>query len=561
MKGLARLAVALAAVLATAAAPALAADPRVGATDALLRATAAADEPGLAVAVWHHGQVVYRGVRGLADLEQGTPLTPRSAFHLASLSKQMTGLAVLQLVAQGRIDLDADIHRYLPELPDFGATVRIRHLLSMTSGLKDQWALLRMSGRDWQDVFTQEMLRAAIARVPQLDFAPGSDYAYSNTNYLLLADIVARVEGRSFRAAMAADVFAPLGMADTLVQDELQEPIRGRVNCYYQIPGRPEWHRQLLAYRTWGATSVVSTIDDMARWGIALAGRQLGGKQLYAALAEPSTLTGGAPNLYRAGLYRNQADGRTTYEHGGADGSFRHYLRYFPSEDLGVVVLTNSERHPIALVDAVARLWLPAAGTPPPPAPLPPAPAPADLDGVYAGGRTDAAVRLFHRDGRLMLRSGDDDDQPLQVTPNGDLAVADGTAAFTAARDAAEHVTGLVEHNRVNAAVPFEVALHRLPPPPPLDPARFVGRYRNAALGITLSVRAEGGGLVLAPLNSELAFHLEATDRDRFEGWDYAFRTVRFDPGSGPAAGLTVDGDRAAGVRFVRDPDPLPPGG
>ena len=188
--------------------------------------------PGAAVAVVQDGQVAFAKGYGLAHLEYNVAITPQTVFHIASISKQFTCFAVCLLKRKGLLDYDDDIRRYLPYIPDFGHTVSIRHLMHHVSGLRDQWELLRLAGWRMDDVITQEHVRKLVSRQESLNFAPGSEFLYSNTGYTLLAELVAAVSGITFREFCHTEIFAPLGMNSTHFHDDHEEIVPKRAYSY-----------------------------------------------------------------------------------------------------------------------------------------------------------------------------------------------------------------------------------------------------------------------------------------------------------------------------------------
>jgi CubicO group peptidase (beta-lactamase class C family) len=171
--------------------------------------------PGVAVGVVHRGKLVYAQGFGEADVETGARIGSQTIFHAASLAKQFTAYAIVLLARQRKLSLDDDIRTYVPEVPDVGKKITIRHLIHHTSGLRDQWALLTMAGWRMDDVITKEHIFNLLRRQKELNFEPGSEFAYSNTNYTLLAEVVSRVGQQPFPDWMHRNVFGPLGMSNT----------------------------------------------------------------------------------------------------------------------------------------------------------------------------------------------------------------------------------------------------------------------------------------------------------------------------------------------------------
>ena len=201
-------------------------EPRV---DALFARWAGPGTPGCAVGVARGGELLFAKGYGVANLEYDVPITPSTVFHVASVSKQFTALALGLLVADGEVAWDDDIRRYVPELPDLGAPITLRHLVHHTSGLRDQWAMLQMAGWRWGgDVIRQADVLDLLSRQTALNFAPGTDYVYSNSGYTLLAVVVERVSGQTLRAFTSARLFRPLGMTRTVLRDDHTMLVRDR---------------------------------------------------------------------------------------------------------------------------------------------------------------------------------------------------------------------------------------------------------------------------------------------------------------------------------------------
>ncbi len=186
-----------------------------------------ADTPGGVVAVVRGGEIVFGAGYGLANVEYGAPNAKSTPYHMASVSKQFTAFAVVLLSLEGKLGLDDDVRKYLPEVPDFGHAITLRHLLNHTSGIRDQWALWAMSGGRMDDVIRQQDLMRLVTRQRELNFEPGAEHLYSNTGYMLLSEVVTKASGRPFGEWMKANVFEPLGMSSTQIYDDHERLVPG----------------------------------------------------------------------------------------------------------------------------------------------------------------------------------------------------------------------------------------------------------------------------------------------------------------------------------------------
>ncbi|TLV02220.1 serine hydrolase [Dyadobacter luticola] len=312
--------------------------------DALFKEWDKAGMPGVAVGVVHGGKLIYAKGFGEADLETGVKITPETIFHVASVSKQFTAFAVVMLAEQGKLSLDDDIRKYLPEIPDFGKTITIRQLAHHTSGLRDQWNLLAMAGWQLDDVITKQHVFNLITRQRELNFEPGSAHSYCNTGYTLLAEIVSRVTKQPFDYWMERNVFKQLGLKNTLFYDNQEKIVKGRAYSFHRTPGAmgpTMFSKSILSYGNVGATSLFTTVNDMALWIDNFKNPQVGTQATIKQMLEKGRLNKGDTIQYAFGLVHGMYKGLSYFGHGGADAGYRSNIAYFPKEDYGFIVLSN----------------------------------------------------------------------------------------------------------------------------------------------------------------------------------------------------------------------------
>lgn len=405
--------------------------------------------PGVAVVVVRNGQVSFAKGYGTANLEYQTPITPQTVFHVASVSKQFTAFSIYLLAKQGKLSLEDDVRRFIPELPEYGTPIRIRHLLAHTSGLRDQWAMLTLAGWQMEDVITTEQIIRLASRQRGLNFPTGTAFGYSNTGYTLLAEIVKRVSGVSFAEFARANIFAPLGMSSTLVYDDFHKVLdRNRAYSYERIDG--QLAKKELHYSTAGATSVMTTAEDLARWVNNFAAPVVGDAQLIRDFNRVSLLDSGSPVVWGAapgdttyhakGQLHYKHRGASVISHGGHDAGFRAVLMRFPEHDLAVITLSNDEHYAmLGKALPVAELYL-ADQLAPVPAPNgSPRPArspvrqpeithtPADFVGDFRSEELATEYHLQVRDGKLVMTHQRLSDVELVATANDRFS---GTSSF-----------------------------------------------------------------------------------------------------------------------------------
>ena len=326
--------------------------------DALLSDWNRPDTPGCAVAIIQDGQVIYKRGVGMADLERDTPIAPTTPFHVASMSKQFTAFAIELLAQDGKLSLDDDIRKFLPELHDFGKTITIRQLLHHTSGLRDQWSLLALAGWRLEDVITEDDIFGLIQRQQTLNFTPGKEHLYSNTGYTLLGIIAKRVSGKSLPVFAQERIFGPLGMTHTLFHDQYGTLVKGRALSYEPLPNGG-YAYLALSYSNVGATSLFTTVEDLALWDRNFYDGRVGGKALLARMQTPGVLASGRPINYASGLVLDRYRGLETVSHSGADAGYRSELLRFPDQHFSVVVLANTgDLDPTLLARQIADIYL-----------------------------------------------------------------------------------------------------------------------------------------------------------------------------------------------------------
>ncbi len=301
------------------------------------------NSPGCAVGVYRAGEIVFAEGYGMASIEHAGPITPRTPFNVASLSKQFTAFAIHLLARERKLGLDDDIRRHLPEFPDVGAAVTVRHLLHHTSGLRAYEALHSVLGWNRDHPLSREQALDIIYRHRTTGFPPGARHQYGNTNYVLLAEIVERVSGRPLNRFLVDEVFSPLGMTNTHLRTDSLSVIPGRADTYWRRAdgGFRRNHLWEPAYAT-GASNVITTIEDLARLDAEFYDERVGGGGIVAAMYERGPLSSGGTTSYGSGIENGEYRGVPLVWHtGGAGGDYA--LVRFPAQRLTAAVLCNFE--------------------------------------------------------------------------------------------------------------------------------------------------------------------------------------------------------------------------
>lgn len=305
----------------------------------------AKDTPGGTIGIVHNGALIFKKSYGLASMEYNVKNTDNTLYNIASVSKQITAFAMVLLEQKGMIDLDDDVRKYLPEIPDFGNTITIRHLLTHTSGMRNFQNLLAMAGWRDGDPMTNDDLLKYMSMQKELNFPVGSEYLYCNTGFVLATFIVERVTGQDFKDWTKENIFNPLGMTHTEFREDMEVIHQNTATGYSCNEGN--CIRPLEFYSYMGNGNVYTNADDFAKWIINFKSGKVGGASAIEALFTRGILNNGDTLNYALGIGNNDYRGKNRVTHGGSIGGYRSSMSYFPEYDFGVFVFTNgSEGNP-----------------------------------------------------------------------------------------------------------------------------------------------------------------------------------------------------------------------
>lgn len=298
------------------------------------------DHPGGAVGIMKNGRVVYSKAFGLASLEYLVPNSPGTRFNIASVSKQFTCMGIVLLDLQGKLSIDDDIRKHLPELPDFGDTITIRHLMHHTSGLRSLHALLGLAGWRGDDSRTNEDLLRLMKKQKDLNFPPGEEYLYCNTGYMFMADIIERISGEAFADWMLDHVFLPLGMIHTYVEDDYTRVVPSNATSYFGSD-ESDFSRAVEFWGYVGSGNIHSTTGDLMSWLGYYYNPPEGWEDAFARMQTPGILNKGDTLDYAFGIVVDAYRSFRRLQHGGSIGGYRSLVQAYPDEELNLVLLSN----------------------------------------------------------------------------------------------------------------------------------------------------------------------------------------------------------------------------
>jgi CubicO group peptidase (beta-lactamase class C family) len=528
------------------------------------------ERPGGAAVVIEDGEVIFAEAVGLADLERGAAFTLDTPVQTGSVAKMFTAYAVVLLEQEGALSFDDEVRGIIGELPDYGHPLTIRHLLNHQSGLSDQWGAFWMAGYGPSDLAEHEVMLRYITRQEELDFAPGTEYNYVNSNYTLLAEIVQRVSGMSFPAFLEERVFRPLGMTNTRAVSDASALIPGRAESYV-ADGEGNFSRALFEAETFGPHNIVSTARDLGRFAALLENPKGKLGLPVRQMRRMGRLANGEETFYGMGLIELEWLGARHFHHFGVDAGYRAYVGAYPSVDAAVVLVGNaSDFNSPALSQEIGAAAFPEELARAEEEEREAAPLSADvieaLSGTWAVTEGPGLRANNHRyEGPFAVRGG----PAVEIMPSGErLAIASRWAApmvFGETRGGDLVIPTRMgditlrdpdrfgsEPDRITLEQFGETVLERVVEEPAEDPARFAGRYYSHELQTFYEIEAgEGGGLVLSHLRNGSADLEPAPGEGRFSG-PWIFGAVQFEKAAEGGMEMFISYGRARRIPFQR---------
>ncbi len=332
--------------------------PEAKQVDAIFADLTKPGSPGCALAVARNGKIIYEKGYGLANIEEDVPITPSSVFDIGSTSKQFTASSILLLEKQGKLSINDDVRKYIPELPDYGHKITVLHLLNHTSGLRDYLALFELAGVNIDSVTTDEDALAIIARQKSLNFEPGTQWLYSNSGFFLLSIIVKRVSGKSLPEFSSENIFSPLEMKATAYREDHTRIVQNRALAY-DPKEKGGFSLDISYFEQTGDGALYTSVEDLLKWDENFYSAKVGGQAFLAELQEPGKLSDAKSLDYAKGLFIHNYRGLRAVDHGGSWGGYRAQLLRFPAQHFSVACLCNlANTDPGSRAEKVADVYL-----------------------------------------------------------------------------------------------------------------------------------------------------------------------------------------------------------
>jgi CubicO group peptidase (beta-lactamase class C family) len=502
--------------------------------------------PGCSLGVVRDGEFVYRKAYGLANLELGVPLSPQSVFYMGSVSKQFTAASVVLAAEQGYLSLDDDVRKYVPELPDYGHVITLRQMIHQTSGFRDFYTLLGLSGHDAADFNSPEDIFKIVVRQRGLNNVPGDEWIYSNTNYFLLGIVVQRATKKSLAEFAAENIFKPLGMSHTLFYDDHTLVVPGRVAAYDVGPHdgfRVDWST---TFSVVGAGGLMSSVDDLLLWDRSFYANRLGKGTLVQELQTPGVLNDGNKISYAMGLVLGKYRGLPMVEHGGALFGYRTEILRFPEQKFSVICLCNiASAVPENHARKVADIYL--AGKLKPEASAlkrlgnESFPDPATFAGKYLDPRTHLMYTFTASNGNLMAWGA----VLIRINANQFYDLQSDVIAFDSSQGVMHAKLDIGQETYFSGSKVEELHLGE----PVL--ASYTGRFRSTELDTAYSLSEDKGTLTLRN-GDKPPQKLAPIAKDEFDAGDFGRLVFEHDSG-GRVPGFRVFTQAARGIAFKKE--------
>ncbi|MGD9590162.1 MAG: serine hydrolase domain-containing protein [Pyrinomonadaceae bacterium] len=443
--------------------------------------------PGCAVGVSLNGESVFEKAFGLAEIEHNVPNTAQTIFESGSVAKQFTAAALVLLEQEGKLKIDDPVRKYIPELPDYGSPLTIRHLLNHTAGLRDWGSVMALTGAGRGNrVITQTIALDVIYRQKGLDFKPGDEYSYSNSGYQLAAEIVERIAKQKFPAFVEERFFKPLGMKNSSWRDDYQRLVPGRAQAYSRQGQNAPWQLNMPIMSVYGNGGMLTTVGDWLKWNAMLDSRSMGAP-LVEALETQGVLNDGRKISYALGLQVGEYRGLRDVSHGGSTAGYQTFLARYPDQKVSVAVLCNGTSPSAGgLATSVTNeIFGPFPQSSPPSAADAIELKPEEMQkyvGLWRHEKTRFPDRIVLQDGKLMM-----DGTPITPLSDGTFRLGPLTIRFTMGADGR---ASIAEANNGGAITRFIAEPEWKPAA--ADLASFAGEWHSEEAQAFLTIAVEG---------------------------------------------------------------------
>ncbi len=532
------------------------ADEKTDKVDKLFSKWDSTVSPGAALAIIKDGKIIYKRGYGMANLEHNIPLTPTSVFRIGSTSKQFTASCIAILALRGKISLDDDIRKHIPELPKYEKPITIRHLLHHTSGIRDYLTLSSIAAVPDDHFYTPEDSVELISRQKGLNFLPGEEHLYSNSGYFLLGVVVERASGKSLNDFAQTHIFKPLGLKNTHFHDDHTMVVKNRADGY--SPTKKGFRINMTTLDHVGDGGVFTTVEDLFLWDQAFYSYKLG-KELMELIQTPGMLNNGEKLDYAFGLGINEYKGLKRVSHGGGFVGFRAQMARFPEQKFTVICLANlGTINPSRLCLQIADIYLADKLKKDVEVPEEKEKVKAvalskeeleDKTGNYQDERTGTWTIISMKEGKLVMEAWG---RKYALTPVSKTRFQALDASFDNSIEFFPDDKGRIRKAKLTIEGGEEINLVKARTLSPLTSAQlkeYAGEYYNDELPVTYKLAVEKGSLFFKHKNAPKSA-LKAMDRDKFTTRWFNIEFVR--DKRKRIKGFVLGAGRAANIEFVK---------
>lgn len=499
------------------------------------------NSPGCALAIIKDGQIIYKNGYGSADLERNVPITPSTVFDIGSVAKQFTAMSVALLAKQGKLSLDDDIRKYIPEVPSYGATITIRHLIYHTSGLRDYSQLMALAAMPSENHYSYGQIIDLLARQKELTFKPGDQHIYSNSGYLLLSLIVKKASGKSLREFAAENIFKPLSMNNTRFVDDYTSIVKNRGIGYSARDDGEGYQLASSLSDVVGDGGLLTTVEDLFLWDQNFYDNKLGGggKELIDQVLAPGKLNNGTTIEYAFGQRISEYKGLPIVRHGGEWAGYVSEIIRFPDQRFSVILLANSDSINVARISKqISDIYLAdqfkqsdAKEVAVPKFIELPAEELVNKAGAYINPRNGVVWRLAAKDGKLVAtnRGGDFQFSPLSDTKflSSQFQVMNVPVQTTLEFRKFAQDQRWTATLTIGSQPPVTLEPADLVTPTQAQSTEYVGDYFSDELDVSYKIRLEDGKLLIENVPAFDGVALRPTVKDSFAAGGPGLKFVR----------------------------------
>ncbi|WP_299217213.1 serine hydrolase domain-containing protein [uncultured Aquimarina sp.] len=527
---------------------------QVGKIDMLFNDWNQGETPGASVAVIKNGTIIFKKAYGLGNIENNIPNTTSSLFNIASNSKQFTAFAALLLEEEGKLSLEDDIRKYIPELPDFGYTIKVKNLAQHTHGIRGVIYLLGMAGWNIEDVITKKDVFKLFRQQRELNFPPETDFLYNNSGYILLAEIITRVSGKPFHMYLRDHIFMPLEMRNTITLED-NSKIINNISYPYYYDGKSYKVAIRNSKDIVGPTGIRTSTEDLTKWLKNFENPKVGNRKMMTKLITPTILKNGDTLSYALGQVVHSYKNHKVISHGGSDAGYKSQILRFPEEKLSIIVLTNNgslnaEEKAYRIADLYLNNDMKSLKTGPNPKVLSTPAITEETLTKYEGKfqlQPGFVLEFNQKEGSLFITATGQGTLPLEIISETQFRIRriDAIITFIKDKDGVVNIVSFDHNGTVNSAkrITYDIDKSIL--------EKYAGTYYSEELNTSYKLSIQNGQLIASHQRQDNT-KLTALERTKFTGNTWFFGILDFIIHEDDVTGFKVSSERVKNLWFEK---------